>query len=267
MIPLNKPLIAGLDLGQDAKLLLLKREGEHLRVLKQIRTPIHEIHKLHTPRLPCVGIALPNTAVISTHFETSADLSEDEIESQIQLALPQLFPHADCALSVDFATLHEDTLTKKLLIIATRKELLNDKIKQLADIGIKTARVETVATALCRAIMHSLKIRPENIAIIHFSETLIEIMLIKDYLVASQHCLWQSTKNHIAESIAEHLELLLASHPDITLQHVILAGIVDPSIKNSLEKKFHNLMILALTNYPLAPEWCIALGLALGRQP
>ena len=94
-----------------------------------------------------VALAVPGSAVITRVLEMPADLTEDELETQLLMEAEQYIPYSLDEVAVDFTVIEnsgEDSEQVKVLLAACRKETidaLTDSVEQ-ADLESKIVDVE-----------------------------------------------------------------------------------------------------------------------------
>ncbi|MGR9072669.1 MAG: pilus assembly protein PilM [Gammaproteobacteria bacterium] len=97
----------------------------------------------------CVGVA--GSVVMTKQISMSASLSEDEMEEQILVEADQYIPYALDEVSLDFevqGTSENNPEMVDVLLAATRRENVDDRVEALIRAGIKAKIVDVEAFAM-----------------------------------------------------------------------------------------------------------------------
>jgi type IV pilus assembly protein PilM len=168
----KKPELLGIDISTAAvKLLELSRAGSRYRVESYAVAPLppdamtdKNINKVETignvikalvkqsgTRLKHAAVAVPGSAVIAKVISMPASLSEDELEAQLELEADQYIPYALDEVSLDFViqgNTEKNPEMVDVLLVASRKENVGDRVAALDLAGLKAEIVDVESYAL-----------------------------------------------------------------------------------------------------------------------
>lgn len=168
----KKPELLGIDISSAAvKLLELSRLGSHYRVegyaivplppdavvdknvakAEAIANALRVAIKQSGTRLKQAAVAVPSSMVIAKVITMPASLGEDEMEAQIELEADQYIPYALDEVSLDFVVLgptEQNPDTVDVLLVASRKENVEDRVAALELAGLKAEIVDVESYAL-----------------------------------------------------------------------------------------------------------------------
>ncbi len=179
----KKPDLLGIDISTAAvKLLELSRVGSRYRVesyavaplppdavvdkniakVEAIGNVIKAVIKQSGTRLKHAAVAVPGSAVIAKVISMPASLSEDELEAQLELEADQYIPYALDEVSLDFVVqgaTEKNPEMVDVLLVASRKENVGDRVAALELAGLKAEIVDVESYALehsCALILDQL---------------------------------------------------------------------------------------------------------------
>jgi type IV pilus assembly protein PilM len=179
----KKPELLGIDISTaTVKLLELSRVGSRYRVesyavaplppdavvdknianVEAIGNVIKTVVKQSGTRLKHAAVAVPSSAVIAKVIAMPASLSEDELEAQLELEADQYIPYALDEVSLDFVVQGPTEKSPDMvdvLLIASRKENIEDRVAALELAGLKAEIVDVESYALeqsCALILEQL---------------------------------------------------------------------------------------------------------------
>lgn len=188
----KKPELLGIDISTaTVKLLELSRVGSRYRVesyavaplppdavvdknianVEAIGNVIKTVVKQSGTRLKHAAVAVPSSAVIAKVIAMPASLSEDELEAQLELEADQYIPYALDEVSLDFVVqgpTEKSPDMMDVLLIASRKENIEDRVAALELAGLKAEIVDVESYALeqsCALILEQLPAREADHAI------------------------------------------------------------------------------------------------------
>lgn len=188
----KKPELLGIDISTAAiKLLELSRVGSRFRVesyavaplppdamvdknitkIEAIGNVIRTVVKQSGTRLKHAAVAVPGSAVIAKVISMPASLSEDELEAQLELEADQYIPYALDEVSLDFVVqgaTEKNPEMVDVLLVASRKENVGDRVAALEVAGLKAEIVDVESYALehsCGLVLEQLSERETDQAI------------------------------------------------------------------------------------------------------
>ncbi|MGR9105643.1 MAG: pilus assembly protein PilM [Gammaproteobacteria bacterium] len=168
----KKPPLIGIDISSAAvKLLELSRNGSRYRVesyaveslpqdavvdknianVEVIGNTIKSVVKSSNTRLKHAAVAVAGSAVITKVITMPGSLSDDELEGQIELEADQYIPYSLDEVSLDFEVLGPSEKNPDMvdvLLAASRKENVEDRVAALEIAGIKAKIVDVEAYAV-----------------------------------------------------------------------------------------------------------------------
>jgi len=181
-----KPGLLGIDISTAAvKLLELSRDKGTLRVeacavaplapgaivdrtvanVELLGDALKAVLKLSGTRLRTAAVAVPTSAVITKVITMPASLADDELELQIELEADRYVPYPLDEVSLDFEVQGPNAKNAELmdvLIVASRKENVDDRLAALDLAGIKAGVVDVESYALENALGIMLGPSPEG---------------------------------------------------------------------------------------------------------
>jgi type IV pilus assembly protein PilM len=181
-----KPGLLGIDISTAAvKLLELSKDKGVYRVESSAVTPLAQgaivdrtvanvellgdalktVIKLSGTRLKTAALALPTSAVITKVITMPSSLSEEELELQIELEADRYIPYPLDEVSLDFEVQGPNAKTSDLmdvLIVASRKENVDDRLAALDLAGIKAGVVDVESYALENAFSVICELDPDH---------------------------------------------------------------------------------------------------------
>ncbi|WP_223879284.1 pilus assembly protein PilM [Chitinimonas arctica] len=169
--PKAPPLI-GVDISTSAiKMVELSEAGKHLTIERYVIVPlpkdsvsdgnivnlelvgdaVKSAWRMLGTRVKSVALALPAAAVITKKITVPAGQTENELEMQVETEANQYIPFALDEVNLDFQVLGPSLATPdevEVLIAASRKEKVEDRVAALEAAGLKTLvmDVESFAT-------------------------------------------------------------------------------------------------------------------------
>jgi type IV pilus assembly protein PilM len=168
----KKPMLLGIDISTAAvKLLELGKAGARYRVESYAVVPLPQdavvdktIAKVEVignavktvvsqsgTKLKHAAVAVAGSSVISKIISMPASLSDDELESQIELEADQYIPYALDEISMDFEVQGLNEKNPEMidvLLVASRKENVEDRGAALEFAGIKAEVIDVESYAL-----------------------------------------------------------------------------------------------------------------------
>ncbi len=168
----KKPLLLGLDISTAAvKLLELSKSGSHFRVENYGAAPLPQdavvektianadaigntvkaVLAQSGSKLKHVAVAVATSSVISKVIAMPANLSDDEMEAQIELEADQYIPYALDEVSLDFEVLGSSDKSPDMvdvLLVASRRENVEDRVAAVELAGLKVEIVDIESYAL-----------------------------------------------------------------------------------------------------------------------
>ncbi len=168
----KKPPLLGIDISSAAiKLLELSQNGSRYRVesysveplpqdavvdknianVEVIGNTIKTVLKNSSSRLKHAAVAVAGSAVITKVIALPASMSSDEMEGQIELEADQYIPYALDEVSLDFDVLGPSEKNPQMvdvLLAASRKENVEDRVAALEIAGLKAKIVDVEAYAM-----------------------------------------------------------------------------------------------------------------------
>lgn len=169
--PKNPPLL-GIDISSAAiKLLELSQSGSRYRVecysvqplpqdavvdknianVELVGNALKTVVKNSNSRLKHAAVAVAGSAVITKVISMSAALNADQLEGEIELAADQYIPYSLDEVSLDFEVLGPSENKPEMvdvLLAASRKENVEDRVAALDMAGLKTKVVDVEAYAM-----------------------------------------------------------------------------------------------------------------------
>lgn len=130
---------------------------EIVNTLKEIKKSLPLFHRK-------VAIAVPDSAVISKVLPLDFDLEESEIEFAVAQAFSLQSPIPIDELSLDYVPCDGGCMTKnrQYQVFATRKELVDSRVKLLEKAGLKPAVVDVHAQVAGEVWQLAAEANPEN---------------------------------------------------------------------------------------------------------
>lgn len=101
-----------------------------------------------------VSIALPSSAVITKRIIMAAGLRDDEMEEQVRMEASHYIPFALEEVNLDFQILGTTPTSDEeldVLIAASRKERVEDRVAAVESVGLKVAEVDVESFAILAA--------------------------------------------------------------------------------------------------------------------
>ena len=168
----NKPPLLGIDISTAAvKLLELSRTGGRYRVESYAACPLPQdavvdktIAKVETigntiktvvnqsgTKLKHVAVAVAGSLVITKTIAMPANLSDDELEAQIELEADQYIPYALDEVSLDFEVQGRSEKNPEMvdvLLVASRRENVEDRVAAIELAGLKAEIVDVESYSL-----------------------------------------------------------------------------------------------------------------------
>jgi len=96
-------------------------------------------------------VAIPESAVMTKIITMPASLTDDEMEAQIMVEADQYVPHSLDEINFDFEVLRINAKNPQLvdvLLVASRRENVDDRVDALLQAGLKTRIVDVEAYAM-----------------------------------------------------------------------------------------------------------------------
>lgn len=188
----KKPELLGIDISTAAvKLLELNKVGGRYRVesysvaplpsdavvdknitkVEAIANVVRTVVKQSGTRLKHAAVAVPGSAAIAKVISMPAGLSEDELEAQLELEADQYIPYALDEVSLDFLVqgpTEKSSDMVDVLLVASRKENVGDRVAALELAGLKTEVVDVESYCLEHSCNLILEQFPES----HLDQTI-----------------------------------------------------------------------------------------------
>ena len=166
------PQVVGLDISSTAvKLLELGRSGDRVRVESYAVEPLppNSVNEKNIADVEAVGeaikravkrsgtrskmaaAAVAGSAVITKTISMPSNLSEDEMEQQIQMEADQYIPYPLEEVNLDFEILgpaENDTDRVDVLLAASRSENVNDRVDAIELAGLKARVIDVESYAI-----------------------------------------------------------------------------------------------------------------------
>ncbi len=167
--------MVGIDIGShEIKAILLSQTADGYKIVSHAAVPVkkgavndHEIRdtdavveslrqvKRALPKsAKFASVAVSGSAVMTKVIYMDASLSEEEMESQIEIEADNLIPYSLDEVSIDFETLNvnsTDPTKVDVLLSACRTENIDARVDALDDINLETKVVDIEGYALGRA--------------------------------------------------------------------------------------------------------------------
>ncbi len=167
--------MVGIDIGShEIKAILLSKTADGYKILSHAAVPVkkgavndHEVRdtdavleslKLIKRALPksvkYAAVAVSGSAVMTKVIYMDASLSEEEMETQIEIEADNLIPYSLDEVSIDFETLNvnsTDPSKVDVLLSACRTENIDARVDSLDDINLETKVVDIEGYALGRS--------------------------------------------------------------------------------------------------------------------
>ena len=130
------------------------REGSIVQV-DQITQALREVIQKSGSRLKEAAMALPPGLVIRKMLTLPSDLSEDEVELQIEAEASQNLPFPLNELNIDFGVVGPSAVSPDcidVMLVATRKETITERLEIAQAAGIRTVVIDIESQALMAAL-------------------------------------------------------------------------------------------------------------------
>lgn len=139
-------------------------------------------------RIRHIAMALPSSAVISKKLVLPAELSEDDMEIQVQAEANQVVPFSLDEVNLDFQVLGPaagSTTDVDVLLAASRKEKIEDRVAIAEAAGLKVLVMDAEFNASQTAYEGMMHILPDNargqtVALIDIGATTMHILVFVD---------------------------------------------------------------------------------------
>src|SRR5256712_10567391 len=118
--------------------------------LEAVTEAVRRAHKRLATRTKHVAMAVPTGAVISKKIVVAASLREEELELQVETEANQYIPFALEEVNLDFQSLGPAPTNpeeQEVLIAATRKEKVEDRVAAAETAGLKPLVMDIEANA------------------------------------------------------------------------------------------------------------------------
>ena len=132
----------------------LMREGNIVQV-EQITQALSDVIQKSGSRLKEAAMALPPGLVIRKMLTLPNDLSEDEIELQVESEAAQNLPFPINELNLDFGVVGPSDLSPgsaDIILVATRKETIAERLEIAQAVGIRMVVIDIESQALMAAL-------------------------------------------------------------------------------------------------------------------
>ena len=205
----KKPAILGLDISTTAvKLLELSKSGDRYRVesyaveplppnsviekniadVEGVGEAIRRAVKRSGTRCKYGAAAVAGSAVITKVISMQADLSDDEMESQIQLEADQYIPYPLDEVNLDFEVIgpsEEDPERVDVLLAASRSENVDARVDALDIAGLTAKVIDVEAYAMENAFSLIKEQMPDHgldktIAVVDIGATMTTLNVLHD---------------------------------------------------------------------------------------
>ncbi len=134
----------------------------------QVTDALRRALKKSGSRCRNAALALPSGSVISKTLSMPANLSEAELDAQIEIEASQSLPFALDEISLDYGVIGPSAMTpdaNEILLVAARKDKINERLALAEAAGIKPLVMDIEAHA-ARAAMANLFARDAGLALI-----------------------------------------------------------------------------------------------------
>ncbi|MEY3807859.1 MAG: hypothetical protein RI893_835 [Pseudomonadota bacterium] len=179
--------VLGIDISTAAiKLLELSKAGARYRVESYAVTPLPQdavidknianidviadtikiALKQSGSKLKQAAVAVTGSSVMTKVIPMLASLTDDEMEEQIMVEADQYVPYSLDEVNFDFEVLGENESNPEMvnvLLAASRKDIIEDRVEALAKAGLKTKIVDVEAFAMENAFTLLIDQLPEGI--------------------------------------------------------------------------------------------------------
>jgi len=169
------PQMVGIDIGShEIKAILLSQTADGYKIISHAAVPVkkgaindHEIRdvdavveslkqvkRILPKSAKFASVAVSGSAVMTKVIYMDASLSEEEMESQIEIEADNLIPYSLDEVSIDFETLNvnsTDPTKVDVLLSACRTENIDARVDALDDINLESKVVDIEGYALGRA--------------------------------------------------------------------------------------------------------------------
>ncbi|ABV38874.1 type IV pilus assembly protein PilM [Shewanella sediminis HAW-EB3] len=169
------PQMVGIDIGShEIKAILLSQTADGYKIVSHAAVPVkkgavndHEIRdvdavveslkqvkRILPKSAKFASVAVSGSAVMTKVIYMDASLSEEEMESQIEIEADNLIPYSLDEVSIDFETLNvnsTDPTKVDVLLSACRTENIDARVDALDDINLESKVVDIEGYALGRA--------------------------------------------------------------------------------------------------------------------
>ncbi len=205
----KKPRLLGIDISSTSvKLLELARQDKHMRVEsyaveplpanavveKNIVEPdavteaVRRAKNRSNTKLTRCALAVPASAVISKTISMPGNLTEYELEGQIELEADQYIPYAREEVNLDFETIgtnENNTSNLDVLVVASRSENVEIRVGAVEGAKLETAVVDVESYAMANAFElfareNDEPLKEKTIAVIDYGATMTSISIIDD---------------------------------------------------------------------------------------
>lgn len=156
-------------------------------VTEAIRIAVQRSHTAATH----VVLGVPTSAVITKTLQFSIELSEDELEDQVELEATKLTPYSGDDIALDFATLglsKTNPSMNDVLVVACRRDYIDSRVDVVRDAGLEVTIVDVEAFAAERAYRLIEQragnvLKGEIIAIVDIGASMTSLTVISNQLI------------------------------------------------------------------------------------
>jgi type IV pilus assembly protein PilM len=156
--------------------------------LEAVTEAVRRAHKRLATRTKHVAMAVPTGAVISKKIVLAAGLREEELELQVETEANQYIPFALEEVNLDFQSLGpapNNPEEQEVLIAATRKEKVEDRVAVAESAGLKTLVVDVEAFAQQAALGLVVQSLPnggkdQNVAVVDVGANVMNVTVLRN---------------------------------------------------------------------------------------
>jgi len=156
--------------------------------LEAVTEAVRRAHKRLATRTKHVAMAVPTGAVISKKIVLAADLREEELELQVETEANQYIPFALEEVNLDFQSLGpapNNPAEQEVLIAATRKEKVEDRVAVAESAGLKALVMDVEAFAQQAALGLVVQSLPnsgkdQNVAVVDVGANVMNVTVLRN---------------------------------------------------------------------------------------
>lgn len=170
-----------------------------------------------------VMLSLPVERVIEKTMLVDATLSQEELEAHMQLEAAASIPYPLTEVYRDFCVLERDIHKMEVLLVATRKENIESRVKVLQEAGLDVHSVEVHNFALERMVnyLNSLQVMGETIAVLQCSTAITFTVIHKRRAVFHRE---ETSTSDLTSLLRRWVQLFFSTGYANTLHKILLIG-------------------------------------------